>query len=152
MRTATKTTLFAALSTLLALGAANAYAAENTLVLDTGEQRMWQYEKTAVTEEGALEMRGVVVRRDELPELIVPLNTNALITAEDTPNLATPVRYSRDDLRQFDITGDDPVFIGSQGVSEFDTLDAQRERAAYPNQLGVDPLTPVAGAGLATSF
>ena len=154
MKTSTKTALLAAISSILALGAANAYADDNRLVLDNGQSKAWIYTKSAVTPDAAFTGARVVVRDTELPELVVPLNTDFGITAVDAPDLAQPVRYSRGDMRRFDITArdDDPLFIGSNGVSEFDTLDAQRQRAAYPTQLGVDPLTPVAGAGLATAF
>ena len=152
MKTATKTLIFAATSTALLLGAAQAYAAENVLVADDGQSRMWIYDKAAprVSE---LEPTPARIRvTEDLPELIVPLNTDIRVDTRDAADLSRErMRYDSDDLRNIDLVPDSPFFIGGQS-SEFDTLEAQRARAGYDRTLGVDPLVPVAGAGFLTEF
>ena len=152
MKTATKTLLFAATSTALLLGAAQAYAAENVLVVDDGQQRMWVYDKAApqVSELPAAET-ATLRRTEPLPDMIVPLNTDTQIRTESVRDLGERARYDSEDLRSIDLVPDSPFFIGGQS-SEFDTLEAQRQRAGYDRTLDVDPLVPVAGAGLLTNF
>ena len=153
MNTATKNTLLATLTAILALGAAQAYAADNVLIHDDGESRAWRFDKTAVTTQSAIDTPTVMRRVEDAPDLIVPLNTDIDMRAVPTSSLARPASYgTRTDLTDFDIVDDETLFIGAQGRSEFDTLDAQRDRAAFPDNLNVDPMVPVAGAGLATAF
>ena len=152
MKSATKTTVFAVLSAALALGAANAYAADAERVEGETTSRTWTYTKTAVTSEAALETRRVI-RTEDVPEFVVPLNTDVTLTSDSVADLRRPVSYRMEtDLRDFDLLADEPVFIGAQAVSDFDTLRAQQDRAGFSDNLGVDPLVPVAGAGLNTTF
>lgn len=152
MKSTTKTSIFAALSAVLAFGAVEAYAAENVLVSDTGTSKTWIYTKTAVTPEPAL-TGPRVVRTEDVPGLVVPLNVDSRITAVDMPDLSETRRFSTTtDLRGLDLVEDDPLFIGASSTSEYDDLEAQRLRAGYSRNLGIDPLVPVAGAGLNTNF
>lgn len=154
MKPSTKTTLIAALSAALALGAANAYAADdNRLVSDTGVSKTWHYDKTAVTEEAALDVRATTRRVEDYPTLVVPLNTRTTIATKPAAELGSAPRFDTTiDMRSINLVDDETVFVGGTSDPDFDSLDAQRARAGYSNNLGVDPLTPVAGAGLATSF
>ena len=158
MKTTTKTAIVAALSTAFALGAAQAYAAEseNVLVVDNGQERVWVFDKAGVTNAAAFEtapaQRSVIRNIEDLPELVVPLNTTTEIRAIDAASLRRAPRYSGTDLRDFDLVEDSPVFIGSSGGSEFDTRDAQRARAGFPDNIDIEPMVPVAGAGINSRF
>ncbi len=152
MKTATKTFLFAATSSVLLLGAAQAYAAENVLTVDDGEQRVWVFDKATPQVSELPTKRTTVLRRTEpLPELIVPLNTKTELRAQSVRDLNSEKRYDEQDLRSIDLVPDSPIFIGGQS-SEFDTLEAQRLRGGYDRTLDINPLVPVAGAGLQTNF
>lgn len=152
MKTATKTFLFAATSSVLLLGAAQAYAAENVLTVDDGEQRVWVFDKATPQVSELPTKRTTVLRRTEpLPDLIVPLNTQTELRAQSVRDLNSEKRYDEQDLRSIDLVPDSPIFIGGQS-SEFDTLEAQRLRGGYDRTLDINPLVPVAGAGLQTNF
>jgi hypothetical protein len=91
---------------------------------------------------------------EPLPPVIVTLNMDAdPADIEATPLKQISIDYkSNADLTDLDLIEDNPIFVGTAGASEYDTLDAQRETGAYPEQMGVDPLFTVAGAGLRTQF
>lgn len=143
-----QTALIGALALVFALAASQAYAA------DSGEEpvptsKVTVYEKVAITETPAL------IRKEQIPPRpVIKLNTTTVDPDEDKRPLKVQLaRYERNqDLRKFDLVEDSPVFIGAPGVNEYDTLEAQRESARYPQTLNVDPLFTVAGAGVATSF
>ncbi|MGB3457618.1 MAG: hypothetical protein WBA35_14760 [Litorimonas sp.] len=159
-RTLFKTVAFATTACAFALGAAQAYASDgdHVLVDQTEQTRTWHYTKTAVSQnppvlgaETQTQLR--VVRVDEaLPDVVVPLDVDF------TPQTDKAVRVQQEryafetDMRRFDLVEDSPVFIGAQGQSEFDTIEARRDSAAIPGSMTVDPLVAVAGAGLATNF
>ncbi|MGB6231695.1 MAG: hypothetical protein WBF53_16380 [Litorimonas sp.] len=142
-----KTLILATTAAAFALGAANAYAAD-------AESRIWIHDKTAVSENPPV-LSATVIRVDEdLPEMVAPLNTDMRMgTVEDAPRLQDERAFTREtDLRNIDLVDDSAIFIGGQGPSEFDTRDARFDSGSYPEYMGVEPLFPVAGAGVSTSF
>jgi hypothetical protein len=149
-RILTKTLLFTLTASAFAFGAATAYA--NETLNDVPAQvdaKVRIYQKAVVSKAPAL------IRVDEpLPPVIVPLNTDySPADIEMTPLTQIDQTYkSEAELTDLDLVEDNPIFVGTAGASEFDTLDAQREMGAYPEQMDVDPLFTVAGAGVRTQF
>lgn len=144
----TRTFIIATSACAFALGAANAYAADNEASTEATESQVWVYQKTAVSENPA------VIRVDEpLPQLILPLNTEFSVTDVQSRTLTTSADYETNpDLTEFDLVEDSPIFIGVHNDSEFESRDALRERAGYNKSLNADPMRSVAGAGLLTTF
>ncbi len=147
--TLTRTLIIATAASALTLGASQAHASDNANMLNANEAQVWVYEKVAVSDTPK-----VIRHYEALPELVVPLNTDMQMNGlADAHMIHRSSEFKSDtDLRNFDLVEDSPVFIGTSGQTEFDTLDAQRDSGAYPEALGVDPLYTVAGAGVSTSF
>ena len=144
----TQTALFSAAAVLFAFGASEAYASDQAQKTDPVSS-IKVYEKTAVSSNPPL------IRKDVIPPRpVIELNTQLSPKVDgDTKVQFTQARYdTKQDLREFDLVEDSPVFIGARGVDELDTLEAKRESGSYPQSLNVDPLFTVAGAGVATSF
>lgn len=148
----TKTALFGAAAVIFALGATQAYAADP----DDGQApiaiaKVTTYEKVAVTETPSILRKEIVPPR---PVIQLDTTVKSEVNSDADAKLKTvqAVYTSADDLREFDLVEDSPLFIGAPGVDQYDTLDAQRESGRYPQSLNVDPLFTVAGAGVATSF
>ena len=144
----TKTALFGAVAVIFALGATQAYAADP---VRASIAKVTTYEKVAVSETPTIIRKEIVP-----PHPVVRLDTTIesdVNSDADTKLQTLQAAYtSADDLREFDLVEDSPLFIGVPGVDQHDTLDAQRESGRYPQSLNVDPLFTVAGAGVATSF
>jgi hypothetical protein len=118
-----------------------------------------QETKTALTTTSvdAASLDDVIVSENRIPDrpvVILDVNVEEAATAtDDIPDIETTEDYSEErDLSRFDLVEDDPLFIGAPGVSEFDTLEAQRQKAYFPRTLNVNPFFTVAGAGILTPF
>lgn len=151
---AAKGALFCALASLFAMAAGSAYAAdkpaENTLIKKDGQHRIWAYTKKDVSAG-----TGLLLAQTDMPNVIVPLNTDYIVGGQDAVTLQQrPLAEKRDAMNftRLDLVEDNPIFIGAYQRTEFDTLEALRNRAAMPTNLNVDPMLPVAGAGVKTAF
>lgn len=153
LSSAAKGTLFCALASLFALAAGSAYAAdkpsENRRVMTDGQQRVWIYTKSDVSAGTSL-----LLAQTDVPNVIVPLNTDYKVRGENAATLKRPLAEEQDAMNftRLDLVEDNPIFIGAYQGTEFDTLEALRNRAAMPTNLNVDPMLPVAGAGVKTAF
>lgn len=147
-RNIVRTALTATTACAFAFGAAQAYASDTASQAKSAESRIWIEAKTAVSH------APTVIQIDEpLPQTIVPLNTDVKIQSTETGKFDQSISFEDNlDFRNFDLIEDNLLFVGAAKDPEFDTLEARREQASYPKSLNVDPLIPLAGAGLATDF
>lgn len=145
-----KPILYSAVACILALGAAQAYASENTVIPNQHESHSVETESENMTAESTVTGQSdkdddkIIIQYESI--LVMP-NANKTVTI-----VTKPQKRTNFDMRNFDLIEDNPLFVGAVPVSEFDKRQYRLDAGSYPKSLNVDPLVSVAGAGISTSF
>lgn len=125
---------------------------------DDATSKIWVKPKTAISASHAetLQPQSSKLIIEDAPELIVPLNTDVEIGGQSTKSdLSNEAGLSEIDiLDKAQIQSDiiPGAYVGMVDRDPLDTIQAQQERAATPDNYFVRPLVPLAAAGVSTEF